>query len=83
MHQVTEIISLLTSDLNIHLNLGQDLAINTAQVFFSLETLLMQSLSNKTIQQIGHAQIHIPSVFNKNKMISLRVCFSFERISSI
>ncbi|CAF1276445.1 unnamed protein product [Adineta steineri] len=67
-----EIISLLISDLNIDFNLGQNLAINTAQVFFSLEILLMQSLSNKCIKQVGHAKIYIPSIFNENKMISLR-----------
>ncbi|CAF1140116.1 unnamed protein product [Adineta steineri] len=61
------------ANLNIDFNLGQNSAINTAQVLFSLEILLMQYLSNKCIKQVGHAEIYIPSIFNKNKMISLQV----------
>ncbi len=38
-NQVKEIISLLTSALNIHLNIGQNLIINTPEVFMSLETI--------------------------------------------
>jgi Zn finger protein HypA/HybF involved in hydrogenase expression len=79
MSQVTEMISLLTSILNIHLNIGQNLTMNTSEVFMSLETISMNSLSNKKIQQVGNAQIHIPSNFtlnlNKSTTLSIRVCF--------
>jgi len=74
-------ISLLTSLLNIHLNIGQNLAINTPQIFMSLETITVQALSNKTIEQIENSQMFIPSNFylnlNKSQTISLRVCFDF------
>ncbi|CAF3897839.1 unnamed protein product [Rotaria sordida] len=74
--QVNKIISLLTSTLNIHLNIGQNLILNTSEVFLSLETISIESLSNKFIQQIGNGQIHFPLNFslnlNKNATISLR-----------
>jgi hypothetical protein len=77
MTKATEMISLLTSTLNIHLNIGQNLTINTSEVFMSLETLTMDFLSNKQIQQVGNAQISIPTNFNsninKNSTISIRV----------
>lgn len=73
---MNKMISLLTSILNIHLNIGQNFFINTSEVFMSLETITMKSIQNKTIKQIGDAQIHIPfnSYFNLNQTISLRVC---------
>ncbi len=44
----------------------------------SLETISANSLSNKTIQQIGNAQISLPANFNSslnyNQSLSLRVC---------
>ena len=41
MTQVNKIVSLLTSSLNIHLNIGQDLIMNTSDVFMSLETKII------------------------------------------
>jgi len=77
--QSTETISLMTNTLRIHLNIGQQLIINSSSVFLSDETTSISSLSNKLIQQIGDAQIRIPSSFNlttdDNSAISLRVCF--------
>jgi hypothetical protein len=75
-------ISLLTSILNIHLNINQNETINTSSVFMSLETLSsIESLQNKIIQPIGNAQINLPSNFNStitnNQPISLQVCLSF------
>ncbi|CAF2697542.1 unnamed protein product [Rotaria sp. Silwood2] len=52
--QVKEIISLLTSSLNIHLNLGQNLLINTSETFMSLETISIESLSNRIVEQVGN-----------------------------
>ena len=76
--QVTEMISLLTSALNIHLNIGQDSIMNTSEVFMSLETRTMDSLSNKQIKQVGNARLSIPTYFNSNTnnntIVSLRVC---------
>lgn len=73
-----ETTSLLTSALNIHLNLGQNLTINTSSVFMSLETISVQSLANKTIQSVGNARIQLPVVLNtsvtNNQSLSLRVC---------
>jgi hypothetical protein len=67
--------------LNIHLNIGQNETINTSSVFMSLETISVESLSNKLIQQIGNAQISLPSNINSNfngdQTISLQVCFLF------
>jgi hypothetical protein len=75
--QTTETMSLLTSTLNIHLNIGQDLTINSSSVFVSLATTTIESLSNRLIEQVGNAHIQIPSTFQINSTndnsISLRV----------
>jgi hypothetical protein len=78
-NQVTKIISLLTQALNYHLNIGQNVTINTSSVFMSLETLSIESLSNKEIQQVENVQIRLPSNLNinQNTTLSLRVCFLF------
>ncbi|CAF0940715.1 unnamed protein product [Adineta steineri] len=74
--QVTEIISLLTSSLNIHLNIGQNYLINTSQTFMSLETISIQSLKDRLVKQVENAQFNIPSDFilntTSNSSISLR-----------
>jgi hypothetical protein len=50
---------------------------NTSQVFMSLKTQSIQSISNELIQQVGNAQIHLPSSFNSNlnntSTVSIRV----------
>jgi hypothetical protein len=77
--QSIETTSLMTNALHIHLNIGQKLTINSSSVFLSVETISISSLSNKLIQQIGDAQIRIPSSFSlatdDKSAISLRVCF--------
>ena len=74
---MTKTNSLLTSALNSHLNIGQNSLMNTSSVFMSVETIAIQSLSNKSIKQIGNAQIQIPSSFQlnstNNNSITLRV----------
>ena len=61
--QTTETLSLLTSALNIDLNIGQSLLMNTSSVFMSLETTSIESLSNKLIEQIENAQMkNLPHV---------------------
>ncbi|UJR09075.1 hypothetical protein I4U23_013322 [Adineta vaga] len=64
--QSTQIISFVTSSLNIHLNVGQNLLMNTSQTFMSLETISIESLSNKTIKQVGSASFYLPSQFTLN-----------------
>ena len=77
-NQANEILSILSSTLNIHLNIGQKSMTNTPNVYMSMETISINELSNKTIQQIGSAQIQLPSKFNSslnaNSTLSLRVC---------
>jgi hypothetical protein len=66
---------LISSTLNIQINVGQNSSMNTSEVLMSMETLSSKSLSNKIIQQVGNAQIHLPSNFNLNNngTVSLRV----------
>ncbi|UJR21041.1 hypothetical protein I4U23_024141 [Adineta vaga] len=66
MYQAKEIISLLSSILNIHLNIGQDIVMNTTQVFMSLETKSFDALLNKLIKQVGNAHIQLPQTFQSN-----------------
>ena len=84
-NQMNELISKLTSTLNIHLNVGQQSIMNTSEVFMSLETQSIQSLSNKQIKQVGSASIRLPSTFqtnaNMNSPVSIRVC-AFISVSS-
>ena len=69
-----KIISLLTSSLSIHLNIGQESIMNTSQVLMSLETRSIQSLSNKQIQ-VGNGQINLNLNTNHNSTVSIRVSF--------
>ncbi|CAF4314113.1 unnamed protein product, partial [Adineta steineri] len=74
--QVTQMISLLTGSLNIHLNIGQKYRMNTSQSFVSLETISIASLKDRLVKQVENAQFHIPSDFilntTSNSSISLR-----------
>ncbi|CAF1390512.1 unnamed protein product, partial [Adineta ricciae] len=74
--QSTQIISLVTAALNVHLNLGQTSLVNTSQTFMSLETTSIESLANKTIKQLSSAAFYLPSNFTLNttstSSISLR-----------
>ncbi|UJR38826.1 hypothetical protein I4U23_031491 [Adineta vaga] len=63
-YQVIETLSLITSAVNIHLNIDQHMTVNTSSVFLSLETLSISSLRNKIIQPFPNSQIQIPSIFN-------------------
>ena len=77
-NQINEILSLLTSAMNIHLNMGQRSTMNTSNAFMSMETISADGLLNKNIQQVENAQIQLPSEFNsnfdRNSPLSLRVC---------
>lgn len=74
--QSASTIALLTSALNIHLNIGQNLMFNTSSIFLSLETISIDSLANKIIQPMNNAQIQLPLNFSQNQTLSLRVCLS-------
>jgi hypothetical protein len=75
--QVAETLSSITAALNIHLNIGQNTIMNTSAVFVSLETASISSLPSKLIQQVGNAEIRLPSIFNSilnsKGSVSLRV----------
>ncbi len=77
INQMNEVVSLLSSSININLNIGQNSKINTSQVFMSLERQSLESLSNKLVRQVGNAQIQLPENFNSNlstnSKISIRV----------
>jgi len=61
-----QIIFILTSSLNLHLNLGQNYSIETPQVFLSLQTISLQSLLNR---------MNLSSNLNQNQTVSFRVRF--------
>ncbi|CAF1644087.1 unnamed protein product [Adineta ricciae] len=71
--KANEIILLLTSSLNIHINLGQSLTINTSTAFMSLQTISNDSLSNKIVTQPDNGQFQIPTnITVNNSSIFLR-----------
>ncbi|CAF4198666.1 unnamed protein product, partial [Adineta steineri] len=76
INQMNEIIALLSSSLNIHLNIGQQSIIDTSQVFMSLESKSIESLSNKLSQPMINVQIQLPENLNlnlsNNSKISIR-----------
>ncbi len=84
MNQVNNITSLVTSALNIHLNIGQNLTMNTPEAFMLVETISVKSFLNKPIQQVGTAEIRIPSNLtldlNPSTTVSLRVRFNIKLI---
>ncbi|UJR07107.1 hypothetical protein I4U23_011395 [Adineta vaga] len=75
-NQNNKMITLLTSSLRNHLNIGQNFLINTSQVFMSVEKISIDSLSNKLIKQMDNAQIQFPDMIqfdqNNNSAILIR-----------
>ena len=63
-----QIIFILTSSLNLHLNLGQNYSIQTPQVFLSLQTISLQSLLTR--MNLSSSNL------NRNQTVSFRVRFS-------
>jgi hypothetical protein len=78
-NQGRETISFLTSALNVHLNIAQNMTINTSSVFMILKKTSLKSISNRSIEQIENSQIYIPlnitSNITNDTIISFRVCF--------
>ena len=74
-------LSLLTNALKIHLNVGQNMTINTSSIFMSLESLTIPALSRKTVHQPESGRIQLPPSIrvgsNNDTSILLRVRFSF------
>ncbi|CAF1149550.1 unnamed protein product [Adineta ricciae] len=64
VQQVNELISLITSSLNTHLNIGQRFLIDSSQVFMTLEITTLQSLTNGFVLQIGNGQVQLPDNFS-------------------
>ena len=77
--QMDEMISMITSSLNIHLNIGQGFLVETSQARMSLETISAESLSTPLIRHIGDGRIQLPqsvgSYLNNTSKVSIRVSF--------
>ncbi|CAF4796845.1 unnamed protein product, partial [Rotaria socialis] len=65
-NQVNETMTTITAALKVHLNVGQNMTVNTTAVFVSWEMGLKTFLINKTIHPFDHAQIRLPSTLNSN-----------------
>ncbi|UJR18137.1 hypothetical protein I4U23_005037 [Adineta vaga] len=77
LNQINKLISLITSSLNVHLNIGQDFLIDQSQVFMSLQMKSIETFSNSYTKQIGNGQIQLPHNFTSfipdiNEKISIR-----------
>ena len=72
MGEMNALMSLLTSGLNLYLNIGQNFTLNSSAAFMSMETLSAESLLNKQIQPIGNARLRLPSRLNLSLDPNLR-----------
>ena len=59
--KTTATLDLLTNALKVHLNVGQNITINTSAIFMSLETLSLSALSRRTVHQAEGAHMQLPS----------------------
>ena len=69
-------LNLLTSALKVHLNVGQNITINTSAIFISLDSLSLSALSRRTVYQTEGAHMQLPSIMQihvNNTPILLRV----------
>ncbi|CAF1674871.1 unnamed protein product, partial [Adineta ricciae] len=64
--QADETTALLTSALNIHLNIGQNLTINVSTMFMSVEILSLNSIVNRINQPLSNIFVHLPTTLNLN-----------------
>lgn len=70
VNETNEIISSITSVLNVHLNLNQTILINTTSIYFSLEKLEKASLSDR----LNSSGIYFPlNIHEINETILVRV----------
>ncbi|UJR18466.1 hypothetical protein I4U23_005372, partial [Adineta vaga] len=85
MNKVNEIVSLVSQSLDIHLNIGQKMIINTDETFLTFEKISIGQFFNKTFEQVGGAKIQLPSnstlsFLEKNSTVSLRT--TLDRLAS-
>lgn len=70
--------ALLTSVLNIHLNIGQQFLLDTTDVYMFMKITSIKSIFHQSIEQIDNARIQIPIDFtsniDQNMRITFRVC---------
>ena len=64
--RTTATLNLLTNALKVHLNVGQNITINTSAIFMSLETLSLSALSRRTVYQTEGAHMQLPSIMQIN-----------------
>ena len=64
--RTTATLNLLTNALKVHLNVGQNITINTSAIFMSLETLSIAALSRRTVYQTEGAHMQLPSIMQIN-----------------
>ena len=64
--RTTATLNLLTNALKVHLNVGQNITINTSAIFISLETLSLTALSRRTVYQSEGAHMQLPSIMQIN-----------------
>ena len=64
--KTTATLNLLTNALKVHLNVGQNITINTSAIFMSLETLSPSALSRRTVYQAEGAHMQLPSILRIN-----------------
>ena len=74
-------LDLLSSALKTHLNVGQNVTMNTSSLFMSMETVTVKALSTRTVYQSGGARIQMPPTLrlepSNQTSISLRVRFFY------
>ena len=75
--KTTATLGLLSNALNVHLNMGQNMTMNTSSIFMSLETVSIRSLGNRLVQQSDGARTQMPSSLqldsHSHPSVSLRV----------
>ena len=78
--QLNSVISLMTRTLNVHLNIDQNITINTPSILMTLGCVPLLSLPTKVLQHFQPAEIRFPlNLFSNatldNGVINYRVCF--------
>lgn len=83
---MNETLTAIKTALSIHLNVGQNITINSTAIFASLQTKIASSLSNTTIIPFDNTQIHFPSShilnLNNNDLVSIHVSYIHSLIPS-
>ncbi|CAF1090184.1 unnamed protein product [Adineta ricciae] len=72
LDQMNTLISKITSAMNIHLTLNQNLLVNTSAVFMLIEKRTLQSLTNIKLDQTENAHIQLPTNLDNNSSVLLR-----------